>query len=85
MKLSGADESRGAVKKFRPGVLVGVDAWWTRTGRVRTEGGDEQYCLNFPTLTYNAEDKISAAVTYGGYSDSIVVDEAFVLARLGRN
>ena len=31
------------------------------------------------TLTYNGEDKILGGVTYGGYSDSIVVDEAYVL------
>jgi len=41
--------------------------------------GEEQYCEQFPTLTYNAEDKILGGVTYGGYSESIVVDEAFVL------
>ena len=31
------------------------------------------------TLTYNADDKILGGVTYGGYSQSIVVDENFVL------
>jgi len=31
------------------------------------------------TLTYNSPDKHLGGVTYGGYSDSIVVDEAFVL------
>jgi alcohol dehydrogenase (NADP+) len=31
------------------------------------------------TLTYNAPDKHLGGVTYGGYSDSIVVDERFVL------
>ena len=31
------------------------------------------------TLTYNGEDKMLGGVTYGGYSDNIVVDEAFVL------
>src|SRR5215813_7093577 len=31
------------------------------------------------TLTYNSEDKILGGVTYGGYSDSIVVDENYVL------
>jgi uncharacterized zinc-type alcohol dehydrogenase-like protein len=41
--------------------------------------GLEQYCVEFPTLTYNAEDKILGGVTYGGYSQSIVVDEAFAL------
>jgi uncharacterized zinc-type alcohol dehydrogenase-like protein len=41
--------------------------------------GEEQYCDNFLTLTYNGEDKILGGVTYGGYSDSIVVDENYVL------
>ena len=31
------------------------------------------------TYTYNTPDKHSGGVTYGGYSDSIVVDESFVL------
>ena len=31
------------------------------------------------TLTYNSPDKHLGGVTYGGYSDSIVVDERFVL------
>jgi D-arabinose 1-dehydrogenase-like Zn-dependent alcohol dehydrogenase len=31
------------------------------------------------TLTYNFPDKHLGGVTYGGYSDSIVVDERFVL------
>ena len=39
----------------------------------------EQYCENIATFTYNSEDKILGGVTYGGYSQSIVVDEAFVL------
>jgi uncharacterized zinc-type alcohol dehydrogenase-like protein len=38
----------------------------------------EQFCPNF-TLTYNAPDKHTGKVTYGGYSDSIVVTEHFVL------
>jgi uncharacterized zinc-type alcohol dehydrogenase-like protein len=43
------------------------------------QAGLEQYCLSWPTLTYNAPDKLSGGVTYGGYSDAIVVDESFVL------
>ena len=38
----------------------------------------EQFCPNM-TLTYNSPDKHLGGVTYGGYSDSIVVDEHFVL------
>src|SRR6202007_2917073 len=41
--------------------------------------GDEQYCNSFPTLTYNSPDKHLGGVTYGGYSEGIVVDERFVL------
>jgi uncharacterized zinc-type alcohol dehydrogenase-like protein len=40
--------------------------------------GLEQFCPNL-TLTYNFPDKHTGAVTYGGYSDSIVVDQRFVL------
>jgi uncharacterized zinc-type alcohol dehydrogenase-like protein len=42
------------------------------------KAGLEQFCNNM-TLTYNFPDKHSGGVTYGGYSDSIVVDEHFVL------
>jgi len=31
------------------------------------------------TLTYNGRDKILGGVTYGGYTDTIVVDEPYVL------
>ena len=31
------------------------------------------------SFTYNSEDKILGGVTYGGYSESIVVDENFAL------
>jgi uncharacterized zinc-type alcohol dehydrogenase-like protein len=40
--------------------------------------GNEQFCANM-VLTYNSPDKHLGGVTYGGYSDSIVVDEQFVL------
>ena len=40
--------------------------------------GLEQFCPNL-TLTYNSPDTHHGGVTYGGYSDSIVVDERFVL------
>jgi uncharacterized zinc-type alcohol dehydrogenase-like protein len=42
------------------------------------QAGLEQFCPN-GTLTYNFPDKHLGGVTYGGYSDSIVVDERFVL------
>jgi uncharacterized zinc-type alcohol dehydrogenase-like protein len=42
------------------------------------QAGLEQFCPNF-TLTYNFPDKHLGGVTYGGYSESIVVDQRFVL------
>jgi len=41
--------------------------------------GLEQFCLGPATFTYNSEDKHLGGITCGGYSQSIVVDEAFVL------
>jgi uncharacterized zinc-type alcohol dehydrogenase-like protein len=42
------------------------------------QAGLEQFCANM-TLTYNSPDKHLGGVTYGGYSESIVVDDRFVL------
>jgi uncharacterized zinc-type alcohol dehydrogenase-like protein len=69
-----------AVKKFKEGELAAVGCMVGSCGVCAScKAGEEQYCEQFPTLTYNAEDKILGGVTYGGYSESIVVDEAFVL------
>jgi len=69
-----------AVKKFKEGDIAAVGCM-VDSCRVcdNCKAGEEQYCQNGFTLTYNSEDKILGGVTYGGYSDSIVVDEAFVL------
>lgn len=42
------------------------------------QAGEEQYCEQGMTQTYNSPDPKSGGTTYGGYSDKIVVDEAFV-------
>src|SRR2546423_12922823 len=63
-----------AVKKFKEGDLVGVGCMVSSCGVCENcRAGDEQFCGNFPTLTYNAEDKILGGVTYGGNSDRILV------------
>lgn len=69
-----------AVKKFREGDIAAVGCL-VDSCRVcaSCRAGEEQYCENGFTLTYNGEDKVLGGVTYGGYSDSIVVDEAYVL------
>lgn len=37
----------------------------------------EQYCEQFPTLTYNGVDRRTGETTYGGLADGLVVDERF--------
>src|ERR1700734_3068580 len=68
-----------AVTKFKAGELAAVGCM-VDSDRICPEckAGMEQFCPNF-TLTYNFPDKLSGGVTYGGYSESIVVDENFVL------
>lgn len=68
------------VKKFKEGDLAAVGCMLDSC-RVcpSCQRGLEQYCEQFPTLTYNMPDKHLGGVTYGGYSESIVVDEAFTL------
>jgi uncharacterized zinc-type alcohol dehydrogenase-like protein len=68
------------VKKFKEGDLAAVGCL-VDSDRVceNCREGLEQYCLSMATFTYNAPDKVLGGVTYGGYSDSIVVDEAFTL------
>jgi len=68
------------VKKFKEGDLAAVGCM-VDSCRVceSCRDGEEQYCEQEMVLTYNSEDKILGGVTYGGYSESIVVDQAFVL------
>jgi len=69
-----------AVTKYKAGDLVGVgclvDSDHTCTN---CQADLEQLCPG-ATFTYNSPDKHETApVTYGGYSESVVVDERFVL------
>jgi alcohol dehydrogenase (NADP+) len=68
-----------AVTNFKEGetVAVGCMVDSDRTCPACQEGL-EQFCPNY-TLTYGSPDKHLGGVTYGGYSESIVVDEHFVL------
>lgn len=67
------------VKKFKPGDRVGVGCL-VDSDRTCPECKDglEQMCLA-STFTYNSPDKHTGQVTRGGYSDTMVVDERFVL------
>jgi alcohol dehydrogenase (NADP+) len=69
-----------AIKQFKEGDIAAVGCMVDSCRQcANCLAGEEQYCENFMTLTYNGEDKILGGVTYGGYSDSIVVDEKYVL------
>jgi uncharacterized zinc-type alcohol dehydrogenase-like protein len=68
-----------AVAKFKPGDLAAVGCMVDSDATCpECQAGLEQFCANL-TLTYNFPDKHTGGVTYGGYSDSVVVDERFAL------
>jgi uncharacterized zinc-type alcohol dehydrogenase-like protein len=68
-----------AVTKYKPGDLAGVGCMVDSDHTCpQCKAGLEQFCPSM-TLTYNSPDKHLGGVTYGGYSNSIVVDEHFVL------
>jgi len=68
-----------AVTKFKPGDLAAVGCLVDSDGTCpECQAGNEQFCPN-TTLTFNSPDKHLGGVTYGGYSESVVVDQRFVL------
>jgi len=68
------------VKGFKPGDVAAVGCMVGSCGNCSDcREGLEQYCQNEIVLTYNSPDHVSGGMTYGGYSNRIVVDERFVL------
>jgi len=68
-----------AVTKFKPGDLAAVGCMVDSDGTCpECRAGFEQFCPNM-TLTFNSPDKHLGGATYGGYSESVVVDQRFVL------
>jgi uncharacterized zinc-type alcohol dehydrogenase-like protein len=68
------------VTKFKVGDLAAVGCMVESCRECDScKAGLEQYCEAFPTFTYNGPDKHTGGITYGGYSEAIVVDEAFTL------
>ena len=68
------------VTKFKVGDLASVGCL---VDSCRTcdccKKGLEQYCMTGATFTYNGEDKHLGGMTYGGYSERVVVDEKYTL------
>ena len=67
------------VKKFKKGDFVGVGCMVDSCGTCKDcKDHVEQFC-NTVSYTYNSQDLKTKEVTYGGYADSIVVNQKFVL------
>ena len=68
-----------AVTNCKPGDLVGIGCMVDSDQSCPHCQADlEQFCPN-TIFTYNSPDKHLGGVTYGGYSENIVVDKKFVL------
>ncbi len=67
-----------AVQNFKAGDLAGVGCMVNSCRScANCQVGEEQYCLNGATFTYGSRE--GDGVTYGGYSNNIVLDESFTL------
>jgi len=70
----------GSVSKFKPGDRVGVGCFVDSCRKCHScSNGEEQYCQEGMTGTYNSYERDGKTPTYGGYSNHIVVDENYVL------
>lgn len=68
------------VTAYKPGDTVGVGCLVDSCRDCSAcHDGLEQYCLNGMVPTYNGEDLHDGSVTYGGYSEGIVVSDRFVV------
>jgi uncharacterized zinc-type alcohol dehydrogenase-like protein len=68
------------VSKLKAGDLAGVGCMVDSCQRCAAcADGLEQYCENGVTFTYNDRYRDTGELTFGGYSDTVVVKENFVL------
>jgi alcohol dehydrogenase (NADP+) len=78
--LGRASKVGANVKKFKVGDLAAVGCLVDSDGTCGECKADlEQFCPN-AVFTYNSPDKHLNSVTKGGYSESVVVDQRFVLS-----
>lgn len=76
-RVTGVGEKVSGVK---PGDTVGVGCMVDSCRSCKPcQEGLEQFCQQGMVATYNGIDRFDESVTYGGYSESIVVSERFVL------
>jgi len=67
------------VTGFAPGDRVGVGCMVNSCRECENcQAGEEQYCLPGNTQTYGSKDR-DGTITYGGYSEQVIVDQDFVL------
>jgi len=80
-EIIGRVRSVGAeVKRFKPGDQAGVGCMVDSCRECDScKQGLEQYCATGSTYTYGGVDRHDHRPTYGGYSESIVVSDKFVL------
>lgn len=68
------------VAKFSVGDIVGIGCLVDSCQECEAcQDGDENYCENGATGTYNAPDRIDGTITQGGYSTHIVCREEFLI------
>ncbi|MFJ8943031.1 NAD(P)-dependent alcohol dehydrogenase [Streptomyces sp. NPDC102395] len=71
-------EVGGAVPDFSPGDPVAVGNIVDSCGMCRMcQAGQENFCREFPTLTYGGADRQDGSTTLGGYSREYVVSNQF--------
>ncbi|SLN51044.1 putative formaldehyde dehydrogenase AdhA [Aquimixticola soesokkakensis] len=68
------------VTGFKVGDLVGVGCMVDSCQHCAAcDNHEEQYCFNGFTGTYGGTDKVDGSITHGGYAQSVVVKDKFVL------
>jgi uncharacterized zinc-type alcohol dehydrogenase-like protein len=67
-----------AVTKFTMGQIAGIGVIVDSCRQcIPCKRGEEHFCEQSPTLTYNSPDRFGGKITKGGYSSNYVVDERF--------
>lgn len=70
----------GEVSRYKVGDAVGVGCFVDSCRTcAQCRAGEEQFCSEGMTLTYNGRERGTGAPTYGGYSTRVVVDQDYVL------